>query len=962
MIRSLLWKDTREHLATLLTLCFGGIGLMVGVGALMAFEPGNTPMRTGQATGICILLLAPGIALLLGSLFLGSDKENGVSAWLDSLPEPFWKIWLARNVFAILSQFALVGSWGVFWLLVYAPKENLLEPAMVVFLLVVSLMGTGWGQWGVHRSRTVFGGFGNGLLGLIAAVISILVLDMFLAFLVDLIAKTFRAERALSVAMSNFYLIFGLALSIVLPLFWVFIEISRQFGIPKITKNSLVKVALRLVWLSGQAQSRPLLIMTAIGLVLGFMLPESFLVWPIWSISIGVVSGLCVLAKDQNGPGQLHGSMRAFQPFLLDLRAIPAFLLGLVVNIVPILPLGIAATYRGIFYQGPDQQVLEIFWPGIGHYIPVAPYVCLWFCAGFGTALWCSFFLENSVVAFVVSWGLGALVSLVWIPALLGGGLSLLWVLGLVAVYWGLGRYLYRGFVSQNLSKAGPASFGLLVVCVGIFCGLGILNRLYPARGQAEDPFSMDEISRAIKNENPKLEDEVRRHLVDNRRGIGPSAQFQFLPESTETLLNMPVSGWPEKVIRYLKEVAPKNPGELAGEWKVPDELFTFFGAKQSDQVVSEPQVWLYQAQNINMQMQSRGISALWEVSRGTKGSEEKFSNEIERILYLGECLRNKSHEPDFNNGDLLERFGYQMIDYHLMHNKPTEAGLAALAGVLEKAGARIKKVKPMTREIGFWISRKSNENKSIWRKIYSFGPHIAEKPWIAAYWQMVDLALSAPWEMERSRKLINYWFSANPPTDRFGWQEQYDYDLDQIPFWHLNTWNSMSPNKFLSIEQRSQVIETINDLAKTAIALKRFRIAKGSWPKTLSELAPAYLKEVSKDPYTQTDFGFLIFEGAKSSGSETPGTPGSDGPSGLGGEGSPTPGMSEGGSMSTGEFSDGSLLPSSGDKQFAFVPGTFILWSVGPHRAEYGGLVNDPFGQLSSRSRHSSLVFVIAP
>jgi hypothetical protein len=301
------------------------------------------------------------------------------------------------------------------------------------------------------------------------------------------------------------------------------------------------------------------------------------------------------------------------------------------------------------------------------------------------------------------------------------------------------------------------------------------------------------------------------------------------------------------------------------------------------------------------------------------------------------------------------------MIDYHLMHNKPTEAGLAALAGVLKKAGARIKKVKPMTREIGFWISRKSNQNKSIWRKIYSSGPHIAEKPWIAAYWQMVDLALSAPWEMERSRKLINYWFSSNPPTDRFGSQEQYDYDLDLIPFWHLNTWNSMRPNNFLSIEQRSQVIETINDLAKTAIALKRFRIAKGSWPKALNELSPAYLNEVPKDSYSQADFGFRIFEAVQPL-KVAPDKSGSDRPAGAG-EGYSAPGMAvagmpPGASADMDGYADSLQVPDSGQMEIPLVPGTLILWSIGPDKKEPGALrSNGPSG-----SRYSGMVFVIAP
>lgn len=960
MIRSLLWKDAREHLATVLTLCLGGIGLMIGVGALMTLESGNTPMRTGQATGMCILLLTPGIALLMGSLFLGSDKENGVSSWLDSLPESAWKIWLARNVFAIASQLALVVAWGVMWRIFYAPVEKLFEPGMLVFLLVSSLMGTGWGQWGMHRSRTVFGGFGNGLLGLIAAGLVVMSATAVLLFLAHAAAREFRADH-FPPYLDDLCFIFGTGILVVLPFVLVFIGLSRQFGLPNASKNSYVRVLSRMWWLSTQAQNRPFLIMSAIGLVLGFMLSESFLIWPIWSLSIGVVSGLCVLSKDQNGASGFHGAMRVFRPYLLDLRAVPSFLVGLILNLFPLLPLGVAGIYRGIVNQGTEQHFAQLFWPGIGQFIPVAPYICLWYCAGFGTALWCSLFLEKPVVAFVVSWGLGAIVSSVWVPALLGGSLSVLWIFGLVAVFWFLGRYLYRGFVSQNLAKAGPQSFVLMVACVGLFCGLGILSRLYPARGQAEDPFSLEEISRELKSTNPKLEDEIRRHLVDNRRGIGATSQFHYLPESTDLLLNTPISGWSEKVVSFLKETAPKNSKEFAEDWKVPNEVVGLFGATQAERILSEPFYWSNEGQFIVMQMQTRGIVSLWEVSRGKKEAEEKFANEIDRMLFMGECLRHKSHFQFYLWGEQLERLAYRMIDYHLSQNKPTESGLAALAKVLEKVETRSKQVKPMTREIGFWMSRKSNDYRSLWRKTNSQGPTFADKPWVDAYWQLVDFALSAPWEKERARKLVNHWFSSNPPTDRYGSREQYDYDLDLIPFWHFNTWASASPNGQLSIEQRGQMTNVIHDLAKTAIALKRFRVAKGSWPKALNELSPAYLKEVPKDSYSQGDFGFRIIEAVKPL-KVAPDKSGSDRPAGAG-EGDSAPGMAvagmpPGASAGMGGFPDSLQLPDSGQMEIPLVPGTLVLWSVGLDKKEPGALrSNGPGGP-----RYSGMVFVIAP
>lgn len=965
MIRSLLWKDAREHLATVLTLCLGGIGFMIGIGALMALEPGNTPLRTAQATGLCILLLAPGIALLLGSLFQGADKETGVNSWLDSLPESAWKIWLARNVFALFSQLVLVGAWGIFWFAIYSPREKLVEPGMVVFLLVSSMVGLAWGQWGMHRSRTVFGGFGSGVLGLAALGGLILAVLALLTYFLMMIFKSAGADLRESFLMDAI-LLSGIGIVLGLPFIWVFLVLYRDWRVDSEVKNPFLAMTKMLWWLSIQSLARPFLIMMAIGLVLGFVLPESFLIWPVWSLSIGVVSGLCVLSQDQNGSAQIHGSMRAFRPLLFDLRAIPSFVLGLMVNLVPLLPLGIGAIFQGMVGRVGDQRLAELFWPGIGQYIPLGSYLFLWWGAGFGTALWCSFFLEKSVVSFVVAWGLGALVSSIWVPALVGGGLSAFWILGLVAVFWLLGRYLYRGFVSQNLTMVGPRSFGLMVVCVVLFCGLGILSRMYPVRGQAQDPFSLEEISQTLKNTNPQLEDEVRRYLGDTRIGIGGGAQFQVLPENVEVLLNTPVSGWSPKVIQYLKEVAPKNPEGWGAEWKVPGEVVSLFGALQMNRVITEPFSLYRDRHQITSQMQSRGINALWEVSRGTKGAEDKFANEIDRILYLGECLRHKSHFDYFQTGEYLERFAYQLIDYHLHQNKPTENGLAALAKIMEKVDPRSKQVKPMTREIGFWISRKSSENRSVWRKSNSQGPTFADKPWVDAYWQMVDFALSAPWEKERARKLVNRWFASNPPTDHFGPMEVFEYDLNMIAHWHLNTWSNSGTNRTLAIEQRDQMTRVIHDLAKTAIALKRFRIAKGAWPKALAELAPVYLKEIPKDSYSQGDFSFRIISASKPPRvvpaiPEPPGKVVKNEAEAMPGEAGE--GMPPGAAAGMGSFPDGLGMAGADDGEFLLAPETLILWSVGPNGTEQGSLKNrDVVGRPLNQPGHSNLVFLVGP
>ena len=933
MIRSLLWKDAREHLASVLVLGLVGVGLMVCVGILLGLEPGASSEQIFHGTGLVILFLVPAISLLLGSLFLGSDKENGAATWLTTMPGEAWKVWGVRNGFAFLAQFGLMLIWGLFWWIAYYPSEGARFPIEVLwYLLGASFIGTAWGQWGMHQSKTVFGGFGKGLVGLVG---SGAVVYGFLMLVGTLFTWIINYPPYRVLVFGFFYITVALGLWVV-PMAWVLLDHVRNRQIVLWRNVPLFRLFSRFWWLSCQSWVVPGIVMGIIGLIAGFALPHWFLVWPIWSLSMGVVSGLCVLKSDQGGPALL-GSLRAFRPLLWDIRILPSLLFGLILNLIPLVPLGISGLIRGLTGpEGSGEQLTELVWPGVGIIIPVGPFFLLWWCAGFGAALWCSLFLEKEVVAFVVSWGLGALVATLWVPAVLGGGLSLFWILGIVFVFWLLGRFLYRGFSSQNPARAGLLSFCLLVASLGAFSGLGAYYRTIPSKGQAKDPFSLEEIRQSLMNQPARLEDDLRRHL-------GDGSHFSPLPVGADLLWEMPVKQWPEKVQANLKDVQSSYLKKAAWDWKVPDTVISYFAANQAFRLLSEDP--MLGGHDLFQPIQIRGIYALWEVSQGVKGSEESLAQEINRIFYLGECLRHKSHFWYYSQGIRFERFAYQLIEYQLQWGKPTEAGLVAMGKTLEEREAREKKVEQKTREIAYWLSRTASEKPSFWQRHWiPTGP--TTKSWTGAFWQMADFAASAPWERERTRRLINKWFSDNPSTDRFDAANLHsNFALETIPYWFLNTWEASPPHGRLTPDGQDKVTRAIHDLTKTGIALKRFRITKGNWPKALEELSPAYLSTIPKDRFTGADLHFHIV--VKADTLIKPGLPLLPLAMGLG-----LPGVTESGnSNAVGEaigtktsLGGPSNIEAEGrsltrkDNRLLCELGTLLLWSVGPDGMDHGG------------------------
>jgi hypothetical protein len=103
------------------------------------------------------------------------------------------------------------------------------------------------------------------------------------------------------------------------------------------------------------------------------------------------------------------------------------------------------------------------------------------------------------------------------------------------------------------------------------------------------------------------------------------------------------------------------------------------------------------------------------------------------------------------------------------------------------------------------------------------------------------------------------------PPVERLKRSRQIRDEIQQLSFLHLMTKNvapAITRVAELDLRARAHL-----ELARTALAIERYRLARGQVPQRLEELVPQYLPEVPSDPfdgnpirYRRTEPGYCLY------------------------------------------------------------------------------------------------------
>jgi len=948
MIRALLWKETRQHLTTFLVLGFGTLGLFVAGWALMGLDPGFTRFQQAQLMGGVLSALGIFTAVLAGALLTGTDNEEKTRPWIDSLPGSPWKRWGVQVVFALFMQGTMVFVWGMAWFVLYGqylekPEDWPWVVALEIFLVLSCLA---WGQWGGMNAKTVFGGFGLGLAGWFAALLCLVLLMALTGFFIQLFFYLFRFFP-LMVPWESILFGLYLPLGIVAPLALVAGDLSRTSVSLGTRKWAWPRMMARWAWLVQKCNTPITVAIVASGVLVGFLMPHSFLAWPIWSMIIGILAGLAVLHPDQDGEKSFAATMRSFSPFAFDLRFFLALILNVCLLFVPFLIPLIQSIANQVFFSSwffssnleSQNQILKLLWPGLGLLIPVGPWLFLWWACGLGAAVWTSLFFEKWIVSFVISFGLAALVSSIWVPSLWGGDLSTLWVLSPLVVFWANSRFLYRGFCSATLSNRVFANLAFLVLPLLLVTLSGLINRFAWLPGSTP-PYDFDAIAAKLVNPNPRLVDEIRSHLPGNfDSNVVPFDQADKILSHPET----PVALWTEEEKGFMNAGYPKVKEAFRKAWNIPDEIFSLFVAahpglasqREIDPSIGEP---AYQA---NRLAQIRLQHALFETHLGKSGN---IGPELSRTLYLAACSRHKSNARYFYSGMSLEIYSYDFLRYLFINEKLDKKEAESLATTLEAHRQRLAQIEPMTNEVGWVIATRSLDNLGIHYQGY-FGPQIWDQMSgnTRMYIQIQNQALKAPWERERKRRLINYWFA---PKTQFSFLAPTETNevATAVPFWHLRfpfPQLQYPQDAETGLDDLQKSLRTHWELSRLGVAVKRYQLDKKEFPKKWEDLVPTYLASVPKDPFTGSDFLMRTVVAAPPTPPQPVPTP--DPAVALGGESGPDA-MGAPGGMGPAGMAMGTpdpTLVNYRQKDIQLKPGSLVIWSQGPDGISQGGVAD---------------------
>jgi hypothetical protein len=402
------------------------------------------------------VVLAVAYGMVCGAMMLAGEEEGRTNAFLDGLPVLRSNIWLTKAVvgaFLILTQ-GLVLAGIVTGLGVQLAKD--VEPVHWFWMLPsVALEAFAWGLFGSSLARSVMGGIALGLV------------PFLVTWMVGAGATGGHDVGALLAGVA--FAVAGLSLS---AAFYTRSDWERSPAVPRnrisardtTTKPATWEV---LLWLAARQSPGGVLVMALLVFLVGLWLTKVGLIfWPITTLFAGVLCGTAVFRGEQADESyRFLGDQRLPVAWVWAWKnaywlLIAAVLTGL--TFAAGLLHEAAGASRPTLYSAWEVESLLRNWE-----TPLV-LVGLWLLHGFAVGQLCTLFWRKTVVALVMALTLGTVVSVVWLPSILSGGLHVWQAYAVPVVLLATSLLLQRAWVSDRLTSwkplAGLAFAGLLAV------------------------------------------------------------------------------------------------------------------------------------------------------------------------------------------------------------------------------------------------------------------------------------------------------------------------------------------------------------------------------------------------------------------------------------------------------------------------------------------------------------------
>ena len=872
MMRTMLWKEYREHRIIWLTMLVVNCGVLIGLSNMdnvLGWRPSESKL----------LMLGPAAALLVwaygmicGAMLLAGEREEGTLNFLDTLPLSRLRLWLVKGQLGLI----LLGGQTVVLCGCLAALRSTEQPTLlggvnvsqplwpfVLGMLLLGMVGLAYGLFFSARGENVLHTIGMAIVGQILAWIAAAFSAFVLSILMLIILNWLEERRDHGTVFGSIaegpVVIFGVFCALTLG---AAVGSARSFSRTDLqrlpapvrrmrSRPSLVASWMRLVWLCDRQMRRLALGVLASSLGLGVLfMVVGPLLWPVATLLLGVLCGVTVFSDEQaSGSYRFLGEQRFPLGRVWIIKTCSRFALLLLASFVLLVPSLLVALYHSNEHSPsgdirPLMVLIETMHLNLIFFVvPLMPYFLMWLLYGFSAGQLCGLLSRKSVVAGMIAVMTSALLAVVWLPSLAGIGLHLWQVAAPALILWATTAFLVRAWAADRLASLRTylgVSVAAAVALLWMVYGLWYRVSEIP---DVPEPFDVAAYRASLpppeENEAGQLIRGVWRRVesvmsdLNNPRDKKEPLKFGFLNKVLDDGWPEGKSEWSEWMDKTFAEnwLQPLAPLPDLPTGMVVDPRFL------TERDLFKEQIKWGQARDFGMVLAARGLQ------QEARGDPSVFVEHLRIALALSRNLQHHAPSPIFFfAGRNMESTWPAAVDQWLKKLRGRPDLLKRTLQALIDHEAKF----PDEREpekVDYLIARNTLMNAPD-QLLDNTIQHLPQKEpgYRQAEVQTAAAMWLFPWEQARHHRLLRVQFGGTPQ------------ELQRSLEWGGNAFVSL--NGFFRSRQRGLLpsgrpLRELTHLraCQLKVALRLYQEEIGDLPATLDALVPRYLKSLPRDP-----------------------------------------------------------------------------------------------------------------
>ncbi len=870
MMRTMLWKEYREHRLIWLTMLVVNCGALIGL-SNMDNMLGSVPIQSK------ILMLGPAAALLVwaygmicGAMLLAGEREEGTLNFLDTLPLSRFRLWLVKGQLGlVLLGGQIVALCGCLAALRSAEQPTLLggvnvsQPLwpFVLGMLVLGIVGMAYGLFFSARGENVLHTIGMAIIGQIIACIAAAFLAFVLYILLLLILNQLDERgnpgRVLGPIIEGPWVVFLVFAVLTLAAAAGSARIFSRTDVQRLpapvrrmrSRPSLVASWLRLVWLCDRQMRRLALGVLASSLGLGVLfMVVGPLLWPVATLLLGVLCGVTVFSDEQaSGSYRFLGEQRFPLGRVWITKTCSRFALLLLASFVLLVPSLLVALYHAsdhsVNQDRPFIVAIETMHLNlIVLVVPLMPYLLMWLLYGFSAGQLCGLLSRKSVVAAMIAVMSSSLLAVVWVPSLAGIGLHLWQVAAPALILWATTAFLVRAWAADRLASLRTYVGVSLAAVAALLCMVYGLWYRVTEIPDVPEPFDVAGYKASLptpeENEAGKLIRGVWGRAESVMRDIQHSSgdKKQLLFAELDKVLN---DGWPEGK----SELGEWMDKEFAENWLQPLAPLPDLPTG----MVVDPRLLTGDSRELGRWGPAGGFNrvlAARGLQQEARGDPTVFVEHMRIALALSRNLQH--HSPSqiaLLAGRNMETTWPGAVDLWLrkLRGRPDLLKRALQALIDHEAKLPDEREPEKADYLIAWNTLMNRpdqllENATRFHSQKDQGYRQAEVQTAAVLWLF-------PWEQARHQRLLRVQFAGTPQE----LQKSLEWSGDA--FSSLNGFFRSRLLGLLRLERSRRELTNLR-ACQLKLALRLYQEENGDLPATLDALVPRYLKSLPRDPF----------------------------------------------------------------------------------------------------------------